>query len=126
MVGGGPVRLGGAQQLRRLGAAVTLVESSRTILEREKPGLGHLLARSLRDDGVDLRLGVHAEAARPVGDACELRVGGDAIRVERVVVAIGRRPAIEGIGLESVGVDAASGALTAPRPVHLSEPTQPD
>jgi dihydrolipoamide dehydrogenase len=121
VVGGGPVGLEVAQQLRRLGAAVTLVESSRTLLEHEEPELGHLLARSLRDDGVDLRLGVHAEAARPVGDACELRVGGDAIRVERVVVAIGRRPAIEGIGLESVGVDVASGSLTIDATCRIAE-----
>ncbi len=105
ILGGGPVGVEMAQAVRRLGGEVALVESSDRVLAREPAPLGQALGEVLEHDGIELVLGVHATAVRQDGadyvltldDARELR--GD-----RVLVATGRRPRVEGIGLESVGI----------------------
>ena len=112
VIGGGPVGLEVAQQLRRLGSQVVLVDSSSRLLEDEEPELGDLLSRRLREEGIDLRLGIHADAARPAAGGYELDLAGGTVAVERIVLATGRVPAVEGIGLETVGVDVSGGAVT--------------
>ena len=59
-----------------------------------------------RRDGIELMLGMHATAARRDGDEYVLQFdGGTELRGERLLVATGRRPRVEGIGLETVGVE---------------------
>jgi dihydrolipoamide dehydrogenase len=61
----------------------------------------------LRRDGVELHLGVHASAARRDGDEFVLELdGGSELRGDRLLVATGRRPRVEGVGLETVGIEA--------------------
>ena len=111
VLGGGPVGVEMAQAVRRLGGEVVLVAGER-LLPREPAALGAGLAEVLRRDGVELVLGVRASAARrETGD----REGGDYVltlddgrelRGDRLLVATGRRPRVEGLGLETVGVTA--------------------
>jgi pyruvate/2-oxoglutarate dehydrogenase complex dihydrolipoamide dehydrogenase (E3) component len=69
--------------------------------------LGTELSEALRRDGIELMLGMHATAARREGDEFVLQFDGDAeLRGDRLLVATGRRPRVEGIGLETVGVEA--------------------
>src|SRR2546430_3498042 len=61
---------------------------------------------SLPRDGIELVPGIHATAARREGDEYVLQLdGGPDLRGDRLLVATGRRPRVEGIGLETVGVD---------------------
>ena len=104
VLGGGPVGTEMAQAVRRLGGEVVLVGGS--LLAREPARLGEALGEALERDGVELALGVHATAARRDGDDYVLVLDdGRELRGDRLLVATGRRPRVEGIGLESVGIE---------------------
>ena len=106
ILGGGPVGVEMAQAVRRLGGEVALLEGAEHVLPREPATLGEALAEDLRDDGVELVLGVHASAARRDGEdyVLEFEDGGE-LRGDRLLVATGRRPRVNGIGLETVGIE---------------------
>jgi len=107
ILGGGPVGIEMAQAVRRLGGEVALLEGTDHLLPREPPSLGEALGEVLRRDGVELVLGAHATAARREGEDYVLEVGeGQELRGDRLLVATGRRARTEGIGLETVGVEA--------------------
>jgi pyruvate/2-oxoglutarate dehydrogenase complex dihydrolipoamide dehydrogenase (E3) component len=107
VLGGGPVGAEMAQAVRRLGGEVALVEAAGHVLVREPAPLGEALGEVLRRDGVELVLGMHVTAARRDGDDYVLAVGnGRELRGDRLLVATGRRPRVDGLGLETVGVRA--------------------
>jgi pyruvate/2-oxoglutarate dehydrogenase complex dihydrolipoamide dehydrogenase (E3) component len=96
-----------AQVVRRLGGEAVIVEGGDRVLPREAAPLGEGLGEALRRDGIELILGKHATAARKEGDEYVLPLdGGTDVRGDRLLVATGRRPRVEGIGLETVGVEA--------------------
>jgi len=105
VLGAGAVGVEMAQAVRRLGGEVALVSSR--VLPREPHPLGEALADVLRRDGVELALGVHATAAGREGEHYFLKLDdGRALRGDRLLVATGRRPRVDGIGLETVGIKA--------------------
>jgi pyruvate/2-oxoglutarate dehydrogenase complex dihydrolipoamide dehydrogenase (E3) component len=107
VLGGGSAGVEMAQVVRRLGGEAVLVEGADRLLPREPAPLGQALGEALRRDGIELRLGKHAAAARREGDEFVLAFdGGPDLRGDRLLVATGRRPRVEGIGLETVGVEA--------------------
>ncbi len=109
ILGGGPVGAEMAQAVRRLGAEVALTEGAAHVLAREPAALGHALGEALRADGIELRLGVHATAARRDGEDYVLALdNGSEVRGDRLLVATGRRPRVDGLGLETVGVQAGA------------------
>ena len=104
VLGGGPVGVEMAQAVRRLGGEVVLVGGA--LLAREPAPLGEALAEVLRRDGIELVLGVHATAARREDDEYVLALDdGRELRGDRLLVATGRKPRVEGIGLETVGIE---------------------
>jgi dihydrolipoamide dehydrogenase len=106
-LGGGPVGVELAQAVRRFGGEVALVNSGEHLLDREPAPLGEALAENLRRDGIELILGAHATAARREGEDYVLELDdGRTLRGDRLLVATGRRPRVEGIGLETVEVEA--------------------
>jgi dihydrolipoamide dehydrogenase len=108
VLGGGAVGCELAQVHARFGTAVTLVESSPQLAGKEEPGIAGLLADVLRHDGVDVRLEVAAESFEPTGDGARAHLSdGSTVDVERVLVAVGRRPNTQGLGLDVLGVEAA-------------------
>jgi pyruvate/2-oxoglutarate dehydrogenase complex dihydrolipoamide dehydrogenase (E3) component len=107
VLGGGPIGVEMAQAITRLGASVTIVERSDHLLPREPRALGDGVAAALRGDGVVLRLGSAPTAALKDGAEYVLEFAdGSQARGDRLLVATGRRPRVEGIGLETVGVTA--------------------
>ncbi len=107
VLGGGPVGVEMAQAVRRLGGEVALVEGAGHLLAREAAPLGEALAEVLRRDGIELLLGVQVAAARPEGEDYVLEFDdGSEVSGDRLLIATGRRPRVEGLGLESVGVEA--------------------
>jgi dihydrolipoamide dehydrogenase len=107
ILGGGPVGVEMAQAVCRLGGEVALVEGAEHLLPREPRPLGEGLGEVLRRDGVELVLGMHASAARREDEDYVLEFDGrPELRGDRLLVATGRRPRVEGIGLETVGIEA--------------------
>jgi dihydrolipoamide dehydrogenase len=107
VLGGGPVGVEMAQAVRRLGGEVVLVEGAAHVLPREPRSLGDALGDALRKDGIELALGVHATNARREGELYSLELDdGRKLSGDRLLVATGRRPRVDGIGLETVGVEA--------------------
>ncbi len=107
ILGGGAVGVEMAQAVRRLGGEVALVEMSQHVLSREPEQLGTALGEVLRADGVELLLGVSARRARRDGGDVVIELDdGRQVRGDRLLVATGRRPRVDGLGLETVGVQA--------------------
>jgi dihydrolipoamide dehydrogenase len=107
ILGGGPVGAEMAQAVRRLGGEVALAEAAPHVLAREPAPLGHALGEALTADGIELLLGTHATAARRDGaDYVLILDNGRELCGDRLLVATGRSPRVDGIGLETVGVTA--------------------
>jgi pyruvate/2-oxoglutarate dehydrogenase complex dihydrolipoamide dehydrogenase (E3) component len=122
VIGGGPVGIELAQFMRRFGSDVALVQGSEQLAEREDERVGELLAQSLAGDGVDVRTGVHAERVTPEADQHVVELDdGSQLRGERLIVAVGRRPRVAGIGLETIGVDAQAHAIEIDERCRVAE-----
>ena len=107
VLGGGPVGVEVAQAVRRLGGEVVIVEGARQLLAREPAPLGQALSEVLRRECVEVLLGVRATAARRDGDDYILEFDdGTEARGDRLLVATGRRPRVDDLGLDTIGVQA--------------------
>jgi pyruvate/2-oxoglutarate dehydrogenase complex dihydrolipoamide dehydrogenase (E3) component len=106
VLGGGAVGVEMAQAVRRLGGDVVLIEMGERLLSREAARLGDAVGEVLRADGIEVITGVAATAARRDGEDYVLALDdGREVRGDRLLVATGRRPRTDGIGLETVGID---------------------
>jgi pyruvate/2-oxoglutarate dehydrogenase complex dihydrolipoamide dehydrogenase (E3) component len=106
VLGGGPVGVEMAQAVRRLGGEVVLIEGSAHVLSREAAPLGEALGEVLRRDGIEVVLDTHATAAGREGDEYVLELGDHrSERGDHLLVATGRRPRVDDVGLETVGID---------------------
>jgi dihydrolipoamide dehydrogenase len=107
VLGGGAAGVELAQVVRRLGGEAVIIEGSDRLIPREAAPLGTALSEALRGDGIELKLGTRATGARRDGADYVLDLdSGTDVRGDRLLVATGRRPRVEGIGLETVGVKA--------------------
>ena len=106
VLGGGPVGVEMAQAVHRLGASVALVEGMGHVLPREPKPLGDALGTAFVADGIELHLGEHASRVSREGDEYVIEFAGrDELRGDRLLVATGRRARVDGVGLETVGVE---------------------
>ncbi len=107
VIGGGPNGIETSQWLSRLGSQVTLVEHSDRLIDREDPKVGEIIQPILEEEGVDVRVGRRVEKARKESDGNAVVTLDDSeeVAADVVVMVAGRTPRVEGIGLESVGVE---------------------
>ncbi len=120
VIGGGPIGAEIAQAMCRLGAEVVILESNR-LLSRDDPEMAAVVARSLLRDGVEIRAGVAIE--RVEGEAGAIRVvlaGGETLEGSHLLVATGRKPTVDGLGLEEAGVAVENGAIRVDRGLRTS------
>lgn len=107
VIGAGYIGLELGSVWSRLGAPVTVLEA----LDRILPGMDLELAKAaqkvFKKQGLEFRLGTRVQRATVSGDQCTVECeGAEPIQCDRVLLAIGRVPNTEGIGLETVGVEA--------------------
>jgi dihydrolipoamide dehydrogenase len=105
VIGAGFIGLELGSVWRRLGARVTVVE----FLDRILPGIDAEIASDAQKlfarQGIEFRLGAKVTAAKRVGEHCVVEMeGGEPITCDRVLMAVGRAPNTEGLGLEAAGV----------------------
>jgi len=107
VLGGGPVGTEMAQAWSSFGTSVVLIQGGDRLIPRDEPFAGELVADGLRERGVDVRTDAKAEAVRrESGKVVVELAGGDSVQGDEFLVAVGRKPRSEEIGLESVGVEA--------------------
>lgn len=115
VVGGGPIGLELAQAYKRLGARVTVVEAQ-TALAKESPDLAAIVLARLRDEGLEIL--EETTVAEVSGEAGAIRVAvedGDGRREiagTHLLVAAGRKPNLEGLGLEEAGIAHTRAGIT--------------
>lgn len=109
VIGAGPIGCEMAQCFARLGSEVTLVESTRGLLPREDRDASAVIRSVLLREGVQIRGGgkdvVVSQTGRGIGMRCETGSAGWRGEVDRLLVAVGRAPNVEGLGLESAGIE---------------------
>jgi dihydrolipoamide dehydrogenase len=112
VLGGGPAGVELAQATTRLGGSATVVDGAPHLLAREPAPLGEALGEELRREGIELVLGVQAKAVRRDGDDFVLELDdGRELRGDKLLIATGRRPRVEGIGLDTVGIEPDRGGV---------------
>ena len=106
VLGGGYVGLELAQAFRRFGSRVTIVERNDALIHREDPDVTEAVEQLLRDEGIDIRTGTAVDRVEGrSGESVRLRTAGGVIEGTHLLVAGGRTPNTDGIGLESAGVE---------------------
>ena len=122
VLGGGPTGCELAQVYARFGVPVTVVQSGDRLMPTEHPRNSEVVAKLLRRDGVDVRLGVRATAARAGAgtdgaDVIDLDDGTSA-EGHAILLAVGRTFPLDDLGLEHYGLDT-SGRTAFPRDGRL-------
>ena len=121
IIGGGPIGVEMAQAHRRLGCEVTLVEAA-TILGRDDREASSRLVARLREEGVEIIEGVGVEAVGGAAGALTLRLAdGRLISASHLLVAAGRSPGINDLGLEAAGIDVGRGGIVTDRRLRTSD-----
>lgn len=112
VLGGGPVGIELGQLFARLGAGVTIVQASERLIPREDPAVGEIMLAALREEGIDVRLGARVIRVSRSGDDRVVRLeGGAEVRARELLLATGRRPRVDGLGLESLGIEVGAGGV---------------
>lgn len=108
VIGGGPIGLELSQAFRRLGSEVTVLEAARA-LSREDPELAATAIARLRAEGVDIREGVKIARIEARGSGARILLQGveveEPVDASHVLVAAGRAPNVNNLGLEQAGVE---------------------
>jgi dihydrolipoamide dehydrogenase len=119
VMGGGPVGAELAQFFARLGSRVAVIERGPRLLGRVHEEAAAVIGDVFREDGIDVRTGVGVERAAP-GIALTLS-DGSTIEAERLLVATGRRPNAEGLGLEQLGVSVGRHGIDVDEGLRAAE-----
>jgi pyruvate/2-oxoglutarate dehydrogenase complex dihydrolipoamide dehydrogenase (E3) component len=123
VIGGGPVGVELAQSYRRLGAKVTVVELDR-ILGRDDPQAADVVRQRLLVEGVKLHEGTGVTRVRTKGKGVVVEVEGDGgssdIQGSHLLVAVGRRPVLDGLGLDKAGIASSGKGIHVDRRLRTS------
>lgn len=104
IIGGGVVGCEFASMMSDLGAEVTILEALPKILPGLDKDVTQVIERSFKKRGIDIRTGVKVEGHEPTGAGTTVKVGGDSLDVDVVVVSVGRRPNTDDLGLDGTAV----------------------
>jgi pyruvate/2-oxoglutarate dehydrogenase complex dihydrolipoamide dehydrogenase (E3) component len=112
VVGGGPIGCELAQVFARFGVRVTVVQHGPRLLPGDEPEASELLAAVFARDGIRVLTGVELEQVSYADGSFVLRLDtGESLRADKLLVAAGRTPNLDDLGLETVGLDPAARTL---------------
>jgi len=122
VLGGGPIGLEMAQAFSRLGSQVTVVERLPHLLPQEDPEIADALQECLASEGINIHTSTSAERVSHEGEIRSVFCSGNLrFDAERVLVAVGRKPNVEHLGLEAAGVEFTNKGITVDRRLRSSQ-----
>ncbi len=109
VIGAGPIGIELGQAFHRLGADVTIAQRSERILTKEDTDVSEQMLRYLRDEGVTIRLNTNIEQVAESQEGINIKFDGSETGTaeqtfDKILIAAGRAPNVEGLGLEKIGV----------------------
>ncbi|MBI3596992.1 MAG: FAD-dependent oxidoreductase [Nitrospirae bacterium] len=126
VVGGGPVGCEMGQTFHRLGSRVTIIEALDRILDKDDRETANRLHEILVKEGLRIELNVRAEKVERQGDRIRLRCARDGqsfpVEADAMLVAAGKRPRVEGLGLAEAGVESDSKGIKVDRCMRTTNP----
>lgn len=112
VVGGSAVGVELGQFLARMGSRVTIVQRGPRLLDREDPRLCELISEQFERDGITVHLDSQVTSVdREGGGVAAVLSGGERVRADVMVLATGRVPRGDQLGLAELGVELDGGAL---------------
>ncbi|HET7462107.1 MAG TPA: mercuric reductase [Longimicrobium sp.] len=124
VMGAGPIGIEMAQAFARLGSRVTVVGAASQVLEREDPEIAAVLHRQLEREGIGVMLGAKVTRVRTEAGAKVATVSSPAgeteVRAAEVLVATGRRPNVEEMGLDALGVEVTESGVVVDASLRTS------
>jgi mercuric reductase len=120
VVGAGPVGLELGQAFSRFGSRVTVVDVVDRVAPRSDADASAALADALAEEGIELVLGASLESVAQDGAEVVARVAGRELRAARLLLAAGRRPNVEELGLEAIGVETTRAGIVVDRFLRTS------
>ncbi len=128
IMGGGPIGVELGQAFRRLGSEVTIVSSSALVCPKEDVDVTAVLEAALRDEGIAIHDVSRATSVTVRGGAKVVAVkknDGTSVDVEAdaILVAVGRRPNVDGLGLEAAGVAFSEKGITTDAKCRTNVPS---
>src|SRR5215469_15593564 len=112
VIGGGPIGIEMAQAHCRLGARVTVLDIG-PLLPRDDPELSGVLAKRLTSEGIVCRPGIEITGIEGTPEAIVVRLGsGEEVAGSHLLVAAGRRPAVDALDLAAAGIASTAQGIT--------------
>lgn len=105
VLGGGAIGCELAQAFARLGVRVSILEAEDRLLPQYDPEAAALLRDVLTAEGITVHTGSQVESVRGDSGTVTLRAGSTGVTAQRLLVAVGRTPSTEGLGLAAAGID---------------------
>ncbi len=122
VLGGGPIGLEMAQAFHRLGSKVTVVERLPQLLPQEDPEIADALQETLVSEGITIHTSTGAERVTREGETRTVFCsGGLRLTADQVLVAAGRKPNVENLGLETAGVTLTKKGVSVDRRMRTSQ-----
>ena len=122
VLGGGPIGLEMAQAFHRLGSKVTVVERLPHLLPQEDTDVADALKQALIEEGIEIQTETSAERVSCEHDIRTVYCSdGKQFEAEQLLVAVGRRPNVENLGLENAGVNFDNKGISVDRRMRTSQ-----
>jgi pyruvate/2-oxoglutarate dehydrogenase complex dihydrolipoamide dehydrogenase (E3) component len=122
VIGGGPIGVEMAQAFSRFGSQVTIIEMADRLLINEDKATSLLLQEILEEEGIQIITGVQVAGMHREGDSRQLKLSNQmTVECDRILVATGRRPVVQDLGLETAGVEYSRQGIAVNRRMRTSQ-----
>lgn len=121
VLGGGPIGVELSQAFRRLGSRVTIIQRGERILPVADLEASSVLTRVFAEEGIEVCTGEEAQRVEQTPTGIRVITSKGAIEGDKLLVALGRRPKVEGLGLEAAGVEFTEKGITVDDRLRTSQ-----